>query len=77
MDTAKLFWSGHSQAVQLPEAFRIEGTEVRIRHHGSAVILEPLVADWAWLDALAGPLDEDFVSAATTSLSPSPGGRVG
>jgi hypothetical protein len=21
--------------------------------------------DWAWLDALAGPLDEDFVRAAT------------
>lgn len=68
MDTAKLFWSGRSQAVRLPKEFRIEGTEVRIRRHGNAVILEPMTADWSWLDALAGPLDADFVEAASESL---------
>ncbi|MEY4909965.1 MAG: hypothetical protein RL260_3683 [Pseudomonadota bacterium] len=65
MDTAKLFWSGRSQAVRLPKDFRIEGSEVRIRRHGNAVILEPMTADWAWLDALASPLDADFVQAAS------------
>lgn len=63
METAKLFWSGRSQAVRLPKAFRFRGKEVRIRRHGSAVILEPVADDWAWLDAIAGQLDDDFVQA--------------
>ena len=37
--------------------------EVRIRRHGSAVILEPLASDWQWLDAIAEKLDDDFVQA--------------
>lgn len=45
--------------------FRIEGMEVRIRQQGAAVILEPMPEDWAWLDALLGPLDADFQQAAT------------
>jgi len=65
MDTAKLFWSGRSQAVRLPKDFRFEGEEVRIRRHGNAVILEPITHDWAWLDGVTGPLDDDFVQAAT------------
>ncbi len=63
METAKLFWSGRSQAVRLPKEFRFEGGEVRIRRHGSAVILEPIGEDWSWLDALVGKLDDDFVGA--------------
>lgn len=69
MDTAKLFWSGRSQAVRLPKEFRIDGDEVRIRRHGVAVILEPIAHDWAWLDALAGPLDTDFTQAAAEQPS--------
>ncbi|MGH8593384.1 MAG: antitoxin, partial [Gammaproteobacteria bacterium] len=42
METAKIFWSGRSQAVRLPKNFRFEGDEVRIRRHGNTVILEPL-----------------------------------
>jgi antitoxin VapB len=61
MDTAKVFWSGRSQAVRIPKAFRFETEEVRIRRQGSAVILEPIATDWAWLDALVAPLDDDFV----------------
>lgn len=60
METAKIFWSGRSQAVRLPKAFRFDSQEVRIRRHGNAVILEPVDHDWAWLDALTGPVDEDF-----------------
>ena len=63
METAKVFWSGRSQAVRLPKAFRFETEEVRIRRHGQAVILEPIATDWAWLDALVAPLDDDFVHA--------------
>ena len=63
MATARLFWSGRSQAVRLPKDFRFPGAEVRIRRHGSAVILEPMTEDWSWLDAIAGKLDDDFVEA--------------
>jgi antitoxin VapB len=64
METARVFWSGRSQAVRLPKDYRFEGAEVRIRRHGSAVILEPIPADWAWLDALSGPQDPDFLEAS-------------
>ncbi len=63
MDTAKVFWSGRSQAVRLPRAFRVDAGEVRIRRRGRAIVLEPMPDSWAWLDALAGEVDADFVSA--------------
>jgi antitoxin VapB len=68
METAKLFWSGRSQAVRLPKAFRLPGEQVRIRHHGNAVILEPLADDWSWLDAIASQFDEDFAQATEENL---------
>ena len=64
MDTAKVFWSGRSQAVRLPKAFRFEGDEVRIRRHGETIILEPIARDWNWLDRVTGPVDADFAKAA-------------
>lgn len=63
MQTAKVFWSGRSQAVRLPRAFRVDSGEVRIRRRGRAIVLEPVPDSWEWLDALAGELDDDFVSA--------------
>jgi antitoxin VapB len=63
METAKVFWSGRSQAVRLPRAFRVDGREVRIRRRGRAIVLEPVPESWEWLDALAGEVAEDFVSA--------------
>jgi antitoxin VapB len=62
--TAKVFWSGRSQAVRLPKEFRFEGCEVRIRRLGPAVLLEPIADDWTWLEQLVGELDPDFVRAA-------------
>jgi antitoxin VapB len=70
MPTAKLFWSGRSQAVRLPKEFRFDGQEVRIRRHGNSVILEPIASDWAWLDAITGELDEDFVAAVNEQPEP-------
>ncbi len=63
MDTAKVFWSGRSQAVRLPKAFRFDTEKVRIRRHGRSVILEPVADNWDWLDTLVGPVDEDFEAA--------------
>ncbi len=64
MATAKLFWSGRSQAVRLPKDFRFDSGEVRIRRHGGTVVLEPIAKDWNWLDRLIGPVDDDFTQAA-------------
>ncbi len=41
-EKAKVFWSGPSQAVRLPKAFRFTTDEVTIRKVGNAVILEPV-----------------------------------
>ncbi len=70
METAKVFWSGRSQAVRLPRAFRVDGREVRIRHRGRAIVLEPVPDSWAWLDAVVGKLDDDFVSAVREKPKP-------
>lgn len=53
MTTAKLFWSGNSQAVRLPKEFRFEGKMVNIRKQGKSVIIEPISEDWGWLDNLS------------------------
>ncbi|HXH37693.1 MAG TPA: type II toxin-antitoxin system VapB family antitoxin [Thermoanaerobaculia bacterium] len=63
MATAKVFWSGRSQAVRLPKQFRMEAREVRIKRRGTWIVLEPVPDTWSWLDAIAGTLDEDFVEA--------------
>ncbi len=65
MDTAKVFWSGRSQAVRLPKDYRFESRQVRIRRHGRAVILEPIAQDWTWLEGVIGPVDETFEREAT------------
>lgn len=70
MNTAKIFWSGRSQAVRLPKDFRFDGEEVHIRRHGNAVILEPVASDWAWLDAITAKLDHDFVQAVNEQPEP-------
>ena len=63
METAKVFWSGRSQAVRLPKHYRVEGHTVRITRRGKAIVLEPIPETWAWLDEVAGRLDQDFVDA--------------
>jgi antitoxin VapB len=70
VETAKLFWSGRSQAVRLPKDFRFRGDKVRIRRQGNAVILEPISEDWSWLDAIVGKVDEDFARAVREQPEP-------
>lgn len=58
--TARVFWTGRSQAVRLPKEFRFDGDTVLVRRQGSAVILEP--ADgWpeGYVDSFDG-VPEDF-----------------
>lgn len=61
---AKVFWSGRSQAVRLPKAFRFSSNEVSIRRDGDAVVLEPLEKR-RWPDGYwksFGPLGDDFTA---------------
>jgi|APFre7841882630_1041343.scaffolds.fasta_scaffold209119_1 antitoxin VapB len=68
LTSAKLFTTGHSQAVRLPKAFRLEGSEVWIRKNEvtGEIILTPkptkksLDAFFALLEAV--PLPDDFLS---------------
>ena len=68
MEKAKIFWSGRSQAVRLPKAYRFDTDEVRISRRGNAVILEPLTKDWEWLKKMPGRVDEDFEAAVNEKL---------
>ncbi len=43
--TAKLFMHGRSQAVRLPKAYRMPGSQVRITKVGRKVVLEPMEFD--------------------------------
>ncbi len=53
--TAKLFRNGNSQAVRLPQEFRFEGDEVRIRKEGDTVVLEPIITNMKEWFADNGP----------------------
>ncbi|TXN40966.1 AbrB/MazE/SpoVT family DNA-binding domain-containing protein [Methylobacterium sp. WL30] len=60
---AKIIRSDGEEAVQLPPGFQFEGDTVRIRRDGEAVILEPIVDEWSWLEAIAVKLDPDVLDA--------------
>lgn len=62
MQTAKIFQNGRSQAVRLPKAFRLTGTEVKITREGNKIILEPIELSWDdWFKNLE-QMPEDFMS---------------
>ena len=73
---AKLFWSGRSQAVRLPKAFRFEGNRVRVSRMGAGILLEPVpetkketVEEWfARIDAIKG--DPLFPEGRKQNLAP-------
>jgi antitoxin VapB len=68
MPTAKVFWTGRSQAVRLPKEFRVPGDEVRIHRQGNKIILEPIPKDWAWLDDIKTPFDQDVIDAVNEDV---------
>jgi len=66
--SAKVFWTGRSQAVRLPKEFRFDSDTVSVRREGKAVILEP-ADDWP----------EDYVESFTgvpDDFSRPPQGKV-
>ena len=68
-DTAKVFWSGRSQAVRLPKAYRFDTDEVTIRREGHRVVLEPVreklsLDEWLEMVRETGGFDDAMVEAA-------------
>ncbi len=60
---ARVFMTGRSQAVRLPQEFRFDTDRVAIRREGANVILSPPYKDWADYLARAPKAGEDFVAA--------------
>jgi antitoxin VapB len=74
--TAKLFKHGRSQAVRLPKAFRLPGTEVRVRRVGRGVLLEPMERDIEAIKAIFAKIDRlrgsDFLPEGRPEQPPMP-----
>ncbi|GMU58257.1 MAG: hypothetical protein AMXMBFR34_00200 [Myxococcaceae bacterium] len=47
-ERAKVFWTGGSQAVRLPRAMRLPGTEVLVQRRGRSLVLEPVPEGDDW-----------------------------
>lgn len=62
MTRAKIFTSGHSQAVRLPKEFRFDTDEVAIRKIGSVVVLYPSDSGWMPLLEASGQFTDDFMA---------------
>ena len=59
--TAKVFWSGNSQAVRIPKEFMIDADEVEIRKRGDTIVLRPRVRSWAPLIKSLEEFSDDFM----------------
>jgi len=77
---AKLFQHGRSQAVRLPKAFRLPGSQVRVRRFGAGVLLEPMEADVTDIRAVFAEIDRlggaDFLTEGRPEQPPLPPGRA-
>jgi antitoxin VapB len=67
--TAKVFWSGNSQAVRIPKEFAIEADEVEIHKRGGALILRPKVRSWTPLFQSLDKFTDDFMKRRPKQLS--------
>ncbi|MBI3569900.1 MAG: AbrB/MazE/SpoVT family DNA-binding domain-containing protein [Gammaproteobacteria bacterium] len=60
MRTAKLFFNGKNQVIQLPKEFRFEGNEVIVKRLGNAVLLFPARYSAKEMKNILDSLDPDF-----------------
>lgn len=62
MVKAKIFRSGHSQAVRLPKAFRFDVAEVEIFRRGDEIVLRKPSAHGGRIFELLAGLSEDVMA---------------
>jgi antitoxin VapB len=72
--TTRIFKNGNSQAVRIPQEFRIEATQVQIsRNENGDLIIHPLPIDrGAALVAALNAFDEDFVNQLEQNYAQQP-----
>jgi antitoxin VapB len=70
MKTAKVFWSGNSQAVRLPKEFQFQNTEVEIFKQGNNVVLHEKPKNLKQAFELLTALPNDFMSSGRDDMPP-------
>ena len=71
MKTAKIFQHGGSQAVRIPKAFRLPGSEVIIERQGEDLLLKPLhTASFTSFSEIARHLADPYPDAADFPAPP-------
>jgi len=72
--TTRIFKNGNSQAVRIPQEFRIEATQVQIsRNDNGDLVIHPLPVDrGAALVAALNSFDEDFVNQLEQNYAQQP-----
>ncbi|MBK8815578.1 MAG: AbrB/MazE/SpoVT family DNA-binding domain-containing protein [Methylococcaceae bacterium] len=72
--TTRIFKNGNSQAVRIPQEFRIEATQVQIsRNENGDLVIHPLPVDrGAALFAALNAFDEDFVNQLEQNYAQQP-----
>ncbi len=72
--TTRIFKNGNSQAVRIPQEFRIEATQVQIsRNENGDLVIHPLPVDrGATLVAALNAFDEDFVNQLEQNYAQQP-----
>ena len=61
MATARVFWSGKSQAVRLPKEFRLKSKEVEIFRRGDEIVLREKGKGLAHAFEILANLPDDFL----------------
>jgi antitoxin VapB len=61
MATARVFWSGKSQAVRLPKEFRLKSKEVEIFRRGDEIVLREKGKGLARAFEILANLPDDFL----------------
>ena len=64
MTTAKVFRSGHSQAVRLPKEYQVDASELYIKRLGDVLILSPMDDAWSSFEKSLSMFSDDFCADA-------------
>ena len=63
MEKAKVFMTGHSQAVRLPKKYRFNTKEVKVIQLGKNIVLSPVPDGWKQLfDNISTIPNNDFLN---------------
>jgi antitoxin VapB len=63
MKTAKIFRSGNSQVVRIPNEFQLAGKEVEIERQGDVLLLRPRNRSWDTLTKSLTKFSQDYMKS--------------